>query len=214
MPTHTHTHAGLPCNPPAASPDCSEPGDVVSCSQGSGLLGPVWICVHNVPLAPPTPPTPPPPAPPPTGGPGPAPVPHPPPPLPPQVHHNCETFDQDVERGFVFANAINRRKGIAIRDARRDATRRAELAGQAASARHVCDSPCRKFDKVRVDLWNPSIQSIGPDFSVTVVATWYLDILCVIVPNAGAGSPGNSNKKKPGKQKTPRKKRAGQKKYN
>ncbi len=204
MATHTHAHTGLPCNVPDASPDCSEPGAVTSCNHGTGLLGPVWICVHEVP-APPggTTVTPPPKPTPVTPGAGPGPV--VPPPPPPKIQHDCETFDEGVEKGFVFANAIDAKVGIAIRDARRAATKRAEDAAAAASKNHVCKGLCEKFDNVSVDLWNPSINKIGTGanatFSVTVVATWYLDILCVIVPKTGKG--GGGSKKKSGKRKTP-----------
>jgi len=113
----------------------------------------------------------------------------------------------------VFANAIDPKVGIAIRDARREATRNAETAGAAASAGHVCDSPCTKFDNVRVELWNPSIQKIGTGatatFSVTVIATWYLDILCAIVPEPGKGKPKKKGgaKKKHAKRDLPPKRR-------
>jgi len=208
--THTHLHTGVPCNPTSPGPDCHEPGAVISCDKGTGLIGPVWVCVHEVPAAPHVTPSPQPPTP---TTPGPAPGPSVPPPPPPKIHHDCETFDEGVERGFVFANAIDPKVGIAIRDARREATRNAETAGAAASAGHVCDSPCTKFDNVRVELWNPSIQKIGTGatatFSVTVIATWYLDILCAIVPEPGKGKPKKKGgaKKKHAKRDLPPKRR-------
>ncbi|MDB6129491.1 MAG: hypothetical protein JWM04_598, partial [Verrucomicrobiales bacterium] len=190
MPTHTHFHTGIPCNPPVAGPSCTSPGTVISCDKGTGLLGPVWVCVHEVPApAPAASPTPGGSSPKPTApAPGPAPGPVAPPIASPKIKHTCETFDEGVQRGFVFAGVMNKKVGIAIQQANREATQRGKAAGEAASKLHECNAPCQKFDNVRIELWNPTIKKIGDDFTAIVVATWYLDILCAIVPSSEKGN--------------------------
>lgn len=98
------------------------------------------------------------------------------------LQHSCGTVDLLIATGYAFGNAVGEDSQTVLGQARQDAENRATDAAKNESAKHMCEAPCRKFERLDLDWWKPQTAIIGPprpQLSITILVTWKLYMSCL-----------------------------------